>query len=73
MNECQNPWRPIESAPKNGSPILAVKDYGFGREPTYEVVRWKDDGWWFADDEYSLDADYWMPFPAFHTKEAADK
>ena len=63
-------WRDIESAPKDGTAILASGlDHGKGPSRHYSVVEWMDFGCesgWYPD----KDADphiyltHWMPLPA---------
>ena len=52
-------WQPIETAPKDGTPIYARKDH----EVTIEYVWWDNnpDGWmgW----EYSEPPLWWIPIP----------
>lgn len=61
-----DPWQPIETAPKDGSDILALKK----EVPAYCVVSfvdWADTnkgGWWNGDVAVSLNYfDYWQPLP----------
>jgi hypothetical protein len=54
-------WQPIETAPKDGTEILAVR-LGGGCD-VVEWVDWKP-GWWNGD--VAHDADFfthWMPLP----------
>lgn len=65
-----NGWRPIESAPKDGTHILATKKNAIPRS-----VHWFDDGFWKGwslsvnfQSEYSdhdcKDLTHWQPLPA---------
>ncbi len=65
-------WQKIETAPKDGSYVLASGwDYNrSGGTRHYAVVRWSDGGWregelpWANDDEGLLYLTHWMPLPA---------
>lgn len=70
-------WRPIESAPKDGTPILVPYDDGSG----FNVVRWgeaqrepNDEGWFEYDwsDEAILPGLYWKPLDPPPSKENED-
>ncbi len=50
-------WQPIETAPKDGMPLLLWNG------DRAEVAKWEGDGWWYID-EYTFDATHWMPLPA---------
>ena len=67
-------WRPIEEAPKDGSPILSYHPYDWTTpdvEPPYAVVRWniRCSRWYFGlPGNYIQSADeveptYWIPLP----------
>ena len=65
-------WRPIETAPKDGTHILVWgPDSGgiYGFTVPYQpmvVLWWKDDGRWVArenDDMEWGDLTHWMPLP----------
>jgi hypothetical protein len=51
-------WQPIETAPKDGTPILLWTYWEH-----YAVGAWDGTGWY--DGQYSWsDATHWMPLPA---------
>lgn len=52
-------WEPIETAPKDGTQILAWDGYD------YEVAHYsvKADEWTVCDDEYHMHPTHWMPLP----------
>jgi len=56
-------WQPIETAPKDGSWIVALGCYPHSGAP--ETVRWLEDEWGDGGgDGYSLrDPTHWMPLP----------
>lgn len=64
-----NGWLPIETAPKDGTPILAIKK---GFRP--EVARWLEGQWMTANNEvnysdgktcyFEWDLTHWQPLPA---------
>lgn len=59
-------WQPIETAPLDGSPVLAVWMFDplnneAGSE-THEVVRWFS-GYWDANGESRPTPTHWMPLP----------
>lgn len=51
-------WQPIETAPRDGTPILCRDNY----EIAY-VVEWFRDGWIGADNRYWAPT-HWQPLPA---------
>ncbi len=59
-------WQPIETAPMDGSYVLAFDSWAEGQlDPTCVVVWWNDDGW---DVPYGPQPDsdaftHWMPLP----------
>ncbi len=69
-------WKPIETAPKDGTPIILwaknLLHGGYGRAGNYVIGRWMqhDIEWWHVDDgkfgPYPLrgpSPTYWMPCP----------
>lgn len=64
--QCQNPagWRPIATAPKDGTKIL-VTEIGFGRDAT-NCAFWRDDAgeWWSVPSgRVYRNLTHWMPLP----------
>jgi len=66
-------WRPIESAPRDGSAILITRPTDFPSEEAYHVVRWDGspgEGWWQVHDgkfDHPLrgpDPTFWKPLAA---------
>jgi uncharacterized protein DUF551 len=63
-------WRPIESAPKDGTFILVYGELGGSLPPIgsckFGVVHWVDgfNGWYLDGDEYTLAPTHWMPLPS---------
>lgn len=68
-------WLPIETAPKDGTEVLAVVEWPGGKT-SRAVVAWRDDvdgqgaGWaggfvdWRTELEFVLNATHWTPLPA---------
>lgn len=67
-------WQPIETAPKDGTWVLAYSpDAAGGDYPPVFIVQWRDDddypdggAWWLDHDAgFPVDADpsHWMPLP----------
>jgi hypothetical protein len=57
-------WQPIETAPKDGSSILAIWRWGDNPDngaETHMVVRWC--GWWDAQGFTQPEPTHWMPLP----------
>lgn len=58
-------WQPIETAPKDGTMILAYEHDGL---PIYRDTKWQDGGWLWAEIIDGYDAgwspSHWMPLPA---------
>lgn len=68
-------WKPIETAPKDGEPIIGIYHNDCGWE--YRIIYWNgippDEYPWaeLNTDNYWAESkiDYWMPFPEPPTKE----
>ena len=63
-------WQPIETAPKDGTPILGwAPDSELANPVHYAVIwwfQWTELGGWVREgDEYDIAADptHWMPLP----------
>lgn len=54
-------WLPIESAPRDGTPVLVFQDCN--GEPEYSVGYFNDYHQKWTDGEYTLDPTHWMPLP----------
>ena len=55
-------WQPIESAPRDGTRVLAWTAY-----ETVEIVSalGRGDSWdWFTDDGLHVEVTHWQPLPA---------
>lgn len=63
-------WQPIETAPRDGTPILAFWRHG-GDKTRCSVIRWHKDEWWtFASPglhnlcaHTDTEPTHWMPLP----------
>lgn len=53
------PWKPIETAPKDGTDILACWDV----LETVFVIYFEDGAWWDEYGEEYLEPSHWMPLP----------
>lgn len=64
-------WQPIETAPKDGSEILALWKRSQIQSNGYGVV-WFEDGSWREFDYECLVSDptHWMPLPSVHAAPA---
>ena len=69
MSGNMSEWRDIETAPKDGTVILASGlDYGKGPSRHYSVVEWMDFGCesgWYPDEDANpiIYLSHWMPLP----------
>lgn len=64
-------WKPIETAPKDGKPILGYSDEGVSY-----VCWWKGYGWCFFDNGKSrhyFEPTHWMPHPALPSSQVSSK
>lgn len=64
-------WRPIITAPKDGTPLLVTRATEYQAEEGWHVVRWEDDHWQVHDgkDDHPLrgvDPEFWRPVPPNH-------
>lgn len=81
-------WKPMNTAPKDGKPILLAEDngrilgHGFENQPNCYEGYWKKDelykagGYWSTfsrEDERRIDPDCWMPLPDFSQTAKTDK
>ena len=63
-------WQPIETAPRDGTAILASGlNHGKGPSRHYSVVEWMDfgceSGWYaYKDSDPHIYLTHWMPLPA---------
>jgi hypothetical protein len=57
-------WRPIETAPRDGTEIFAAESWVHphdGLTWNHYPAAWKDGGWATGDDP--VDPSHWMPIP----------
>jgi hypothetical protein len=66
-----NPWRPIETAPKDGTWVLGFSDDEINTKWSHcEVVRWRTAGrsgnghGWYDSRIFPVSITYWLPLPA---------
>lgn len=59
MVERDDAWRPIDSAPKDGTPILVCRQYPGSDQ--IGIDRYRNDVWWRST-PYNQ-PQYWMPLP----------
>lgn len=63
-------WQPIETAPRDGTPILCFRPdalgHGFSDQSGIDVLWWEDGSWTYdGDGRISIDPPtHWMPLPA---------
>jgi hypothetical protein len=62
---CKRPlWQPIESAPKDGTTILAYGAWPmFPTMPDVCFCHWDEDEQWWAFDGEEMLLTHWMPLP----------
>jgi hypothetical protein len=71
-----NSWLPIETAPRDGTEILAISEDGVIRVCSAKMF-WKDRWEVFRDDKHSpghtwsIIPTHWMPLPAPPTQDSA--
>lgn len=69
IEELENPWRPIATAPRDGTEILAYGDYAYPGDTeatNYYYITSFDNGMWSINDDQSVSYDffrYWQPLP----------
>jgi hypothetical protein len=64
-------WQKIKSAPKNGTPILAIINWDVGNKDDrqVEIIEWdEEEGDWFTPNggwfrKAHIHATHWMPLP----------
>lgn len=60
-------WRPIETAPKDGTPIICfTPDENFSEKTGFDLIWWEpSEGAWFygAADFFSASPTHWIPLP----------
>lgn len=55
-------WQPIESAPKDGTPILVWPTPDYGNEfVRIGIDMWCNDTWWLS--RHNMRPTHWMPLP----------
>jgi hypothetical protein len=74
-------WQPIETAPKDGTPVLVARVGGNWSDEWPEIASWMKDGYgpgyWtngahdgYGDAEPPLEPTHWMPLPAMPNVQA---
>lgn len=56
-------WQPIETAPKDGTPILGFISSYYRNKGGQSVILWMD-GQWFDNLAFATEPTHWMPLPA---------
>lgn len=51
-------WQPIETAPKDGTFVLAVTESGYR-----VIVQWCADKFWRSNVPHAWEPTHWMPLP----------
>ena len=63
-------WQPIETAPKDGTPVLlwpfAPQDFWAGYAPQEVCLGFNalDEGWFNPEQRCAFEPTHWMPLPA---------
>ncbi|MFM7468943.1 MAG: hypothetical protein ACKO37_05540 [Vampirovibrionales bacterium] len=55
-------WQPIETAPKDGTPILGYLDYYPLPEDNIRILKFRAETWWDRM-SYKFYPTHWMPLP----------
>ncbi|VEB42922.1 Uncharacterised protein [Chromobacterium violaceum] len=65
-------WKPIETAPKDGTHVIAYRPTKYGEH--IESMYFDDDGWFFSfDGEYGEEQPtHWIPRPAAPKEGSSD-
>ena len=53
-------WQPIETAPKDGTPVLAPCGHGFLDVMVFDDGKWRETGNWMASKQQPS---HWMRLP----------
>jgi hypothetical protein len=57
-------WQPIETAPKDGTPVLGFLPQAYQGKGGYEVVLFDpSDGKWWIGCAFWVQPSHWMPLP----------
>lgn len=58
-------WKPISSAPKDGTGILGYWDTGTIHDCNFSAVKFHRGAWWETNEDYKVSQPtHWMPLPA---------
>lgn len=58
-------WKPIESAPKDGTGILGYWNTGALHDCNFRAVKFHRGAWWETNEDYKVSQPtHWMPLPA---------
>lgn len=61
----KNEWKPIDSAPKDGTGILGYWDVGGIHDCNFRAVKFHRGAWWETNEDYKVrEPTHWMPLPA---------
>lgn len=55
-------WQPIETAPRDGTPVLGYMPSYYQGKGGRSVILWLD-GEWFDNRAFATDPSHWMPLP----------